>query len=222
MKLFKYLFLLLIIVIISIIGFYFYQAKTQEKGGLISPVTTIDYSPSGKPVIFSLENAPSETLRGEISNMTGKISWQSRTATQAAEISAVQTIQQGEKLITQENSTLTLGFDGACRLVLGADTEIAIIQTLPDNIVFEQIKGTVEYNKTGNYPISIRSGNLLAENNGNITVSIDPEKPIIKLKLTSGQAALAYNDLDYLSHKQTIKANQTFTFNDDTRTGVVK
>ena len=47
---------------------------------------------------FSLENAPIDSLRGEITEMAGDIFWQSRTATTPAELTDKITVQQGENL----------------------------------------------------------------------------------------------------------------------------
>jgi len=175
-----------------------------------------------KTSAFSLENAPSESLKGEITNMIGEISWQGRIATEAAKIITPITIQQGEKLITGEKSSLSLTFNNACSIDLSEKTEVDIIQTLPANIVFSQTSGTGEYVRTGNYPISIRVLKLLVEINGNISISIDPQKPIITLTIKSGNALVAYNDLKYVSHEVMVKNNQTFTFNYDKRKGVLK
>ena len=44
---------------------------------------------------FSLETAPSESLRGTIVSLSGDVGWQSRISTQAAQITKSMQIQQG-------------------------------------------------------------------------------------------------------------------------------
>src|SRR5262245_2290273 len=53
---------------------------------------------------FSLANAPSESLRGNATNILGEVLWTSRVATEAARITTDQTIQQGESLETGKKS----------------------------------------------------------------------------------------------------------------------
>jgi len=216
---FKYLLFFLIIFLIAVIGLYFFQTKNSDKTFFISPLVegnTLNVS------AFSIENAPSASLRGKITDMTGEISWQGRLATEAAKIYSPVTIQQGEKLITGEKSSLKLDFKAGCSVELSPQTEIEVIQTLPDNIVFSQNSGTANYVKTGAYPVSVRISNLLVESDGEAIISIDPEDFLITLDLKSGSAIAAYNDLDYLSHEIIVEAGETLSFNDDTRKAVLK
>lgn len=219
MKYFKYLLLFLVILAVVGGGVYLYKIKNKESAVIISPLAKDD---APKTSAFSIENAPTESLRGKIATMSGEINWQGRIATEASKISSPMTIQQGEKLITKDVSTLSLVFADACSVEFSPDTEIEVVQTLPQNIVFSQANGTAEYIKTGSFPISVRAISLLVESDGDMTVSIDPEKPIITLDLKSGKATAAYNDLKYVSHEVTLIAGQTFTFNDGTRKGVLR
>ncbi|MGA2910284.1 MAG: hypothetical protein ABSE04_00590 [Candidatus Microgenomates bacterium] len=222
MKTVKYVLLPLIILIIGFAaGFTFLKMKNAGNVVILTPLPIIKTFPS-QASSFSLENAPTESLRGQITAMTGEIDWTGRTATEAAKISSPITIQQGEELTTGKNSNLSLVFTGACMVKLSQKTDIQIIQTLPANIVFNQVEGTAEFIKTGNNAISVRALNLLTEINGDVTVSINPAKPIITLSLKSGQATVAYNDLKDVSHEVEISARQTYTFNSGTRRGVLR
>jgi hypothetical protein len=171
---------------------------------------------------FSLENAPSESLRGQITEMKGSVDWQGRTATEAAKISTPIAIQQGENLITEAGGSLTLVFQNACSINFSEKTEVDIIQTLPADMVFSQVSGAAEYSKTGSYPIDIRTSTLLTELSGDATISRNPQKPVVTVFVKSGSAVAAYNDLKYISHEVTINAGQTYTFNYGTRKGVAK
>jgi hypothetical protein len=219
----RFVILLLILISIAVIIFtiviFLNQKNHQDKTALISPLskTQTTSAPS-----FSIENAPSESIKGKITEMQGEISWQSRTATEASKIDSPIDIKQGEKLVTGEKSSLSLELADACTVDLLEKTELEIVQTLPANIVFSQTGGQAEYLKTGNYPISVRLKSLLVQIDGDLMVTFDPDMSIIKLSLKSGNAIVAYNDLYYVSHELNIKSGQTLSFNYDTRQAALK
>lgn len=220
MKFFRYIFLFLVVFIVVIsIGFGFSKTKNKESAIVFSPIAEVA---TQKTSNFSLENAPTESLKGKITAMTGEISWQGRIATEPAKLYSPVLIQQGEKLITGEKSNLSLVFPDACSIEFSERTEVDIIQTLPANIVFFQTSGTGEYIKTGSYPVSIRAMGLLVEEDGDIVVSIDQEEPTVTLTLKSGKATAAFNNSEYISHEVMLVSGQIFTFNYDTRKGVLK
>src|SRR4051794_20941381 len=55
---------------------------------------------------FSIENPPSNSLKGEIATFSGEVQWQSRTATEGAKLDAVRPLQQGENIITKKGTAL--------------------------------------------------------------------------------------------------------------------
>ena len=222
MKFVRYLPLLFVIIFVSVAIVF---AVTIKKSG----ETIITPSPSTTPLLkenistnFSLKNAPSESLRGTISSMSGEISWQSRVATEAAVITTPLEIQQGEDLITGENGTLKLSFPNACDINLSENTEVDIIQTLPLSIVFSQITGTAEYTKVGSSPVTIRTSYLLSEITGNVIIERDTDNQIVTVTIRPGEVIFAYNDSKFVSHVVNAKAGQTYTFNYGTRKGVLK
>lgn len=220
MKFFRYILLFLVVfVVVVAVNFGFYKTKSYESIAVFSPIAEVT---TQKASSFSLENAPTESLKGKITAMEGEIHWQGRIATEPAKLSSPVAIQQGEKLITGEKSKLSLVFPDVCLVEFSEKTEVDVIQALPANIVFSQTSGTGEYVKTGSYPVSIRAMDLLVEEDGGIVVSLDPEEPIITLTLKSGQATAAFNDSEYVSHEVMFVAGQTFTFNYDTRKGVLE
>jgi len=206
-------------VIAVIISFSFFKIKNNKDVVVFSPIAE---TTTQKTSSFSLENAPTESLKGKITTMEGEINWQGRIATEPAKLSSPVAIQQGEKLITGEKSNLSLVFPDACLVEFSEKTEVDVIQTLPANIVFSQISGTGEYIKMGSYPVSIRIVNLLVEEDGDMVVFIDPEEPIVTLTIKSGKAIVAYNDSDFISREVALVDGQTFIFNYDTRIGDLK
>lgn len=169
---------------------------------------------------FSLENAPRESLKGQIATMAGEVKWQSRVATEAALLTSPIPIQQGEELESGKKSRVSIVFPKVCRIDLSAETTIGFIQTLPTNLVFLQKKGEARYTKTGDSPLAIRAEHLLVQDGGELAISINPINGFVTVKVASGSAVAAYNDLGFNSHEVTIAAGQTYYFNDDKRRGV--
>jgi len=223
MKYLKYVLIFIAVFCVGVIASYFVFQYLDNRPSEI--VTSITPAPTATPESavsdFSLENAPSKSLRGEITSMKGELKWQSRLATESAELLEPITVQQGEKVVTGEKSSMSIDF-GACNLDLFSGTELEIIQTLPENILFHQISGDVDYVKTGDYPISVRVDYLLIEANGDFSVSVNPDWPIVYVTMKSGSAVAAYNDLNFLSHEINITKGKTFTFNYDTRRGALR
>jgi len=221
-KFFKYFSIIVIIAGLGFAGSYVLLKRTNEKNITVLTSTITPSATSATNSNFSLENAPSESLRGQITAMTGGVDWQGRVATVSARIMSPISIQQGEDLITEENATLSLSFPNACTVNFSPKTEIDVIQTIPASLVFTQITGVGEYIKTGDDPVSVRTLNLLTEVDGDSIISINPKKPIITLSVKSGSIVAAYNDLKYNSHEVTVIAGHTYTFNSSTRKGAAK
>jgi len=220
-KFFKYFSIIILVAGLGfILGFFVLKNINKKLPVILTPTIISIATPSDSN--FSLENAPSESLRGQITKMIGNIDWQGRTATESARIVSPISIQQGENLITEENATLSLNFPNICTVNFSPKTEIDVIQTLPAGLVFTQITGVGEYIKTGDDSVSVRSLNLLTEVDGDSLISINPKKPIITLSIKSGSIVAAYNDLKYNSHEVTVTAGHTYTFNSSTRRGVAK
>ena len=169
---------------------------------------------------FSLENAPSKSLKGKIISMTGEIEWQSRVATESSKLTNSTTqIQQGESLKTLSTGNITVQFGDAAKIILLPKTKVDIIQTLTDDIVFNQTSGSATYEKTASYPVSVRILHLLVENGGSVTASIDELTGIITVSSDKGGATAAYNDQNNTSNIVKIPEGQKYVFNDDTRQG---
>lgn len=223
-KLIKYLAVILgLSGLISTIYYGWLRVKNEETV-FLSPLTKTDNQENAykETAVFSPEKAPTESFKGEITAMTGKIRWQSRTATEAAELLTVTTVQQGEKLITGQDSSLTVDFANVCWIKMESETEIDIVQTLEANLVFNQTKGRAEYKKNNSYPLSVRVKNLLTETNGEVIITIDQEEPIITVVSKKGTVTAAFNDADFVSQKIFISGGETLVFNDDKRTGVLE
>ncbi len=172
---------------------------------------------------FSLENAPADSLRGKIATLSGDVKWQDRVATQSSQITSPVTIQQGEELITGDNGKVQVEIPTAVIINISPKTNLSFVQTLPQNVVFSQTKGKVEYQKTGTVPVSIRVLRLLVEERqGDITISISNIKPITTINVRVGSVTVAYNDPQNVSIVKTLDSGKQFIFNNDTKEGIIE
>src|SRR3989344_3525327 len=96
MKFLKYPALLILVFLISYAAAFGYNKFNKEKYIVQSLNVAVTGSP--KTSLFSLENAPSESLKGKIEKMSGDIFWFGRVATEPARISSPIDVQQGENL----------------------------------------------------------------------------------------------------------------------------
>lgn len=170
-----------------------------------APVVQNSASPSATPFSFSIDDPPTQTLQGQILNSSGEIKWQSRSATEAAQLTQKVPILQGEQLETGDNGHLTLQFPDVSQIRLNPESKLYVAQTLPANLLFDQKIGSATYQKLGQLPVSIRSGFLLIkQNEGILTVETDAD--YITVSVNQGSATIAYNDADFVSQLVEIKA----------------
>jgi len=188
----------------------------------IPALPSVSFSDIVKLSRFSLEKAPSESLVGSISGMTGDVEYESRTATEAAKINSPVQVQQGESISTGADGKLILTFDKAAEVDFFPNTSVGVVQTLPADMVFSQTAGVAEYKKLADIPGTIRSLHLLIENDGDVSVSINPLRPIVTVSVASGSATFAYNNINDVSRVLTVESGKKLTFNDGTRRVVVK
>ncbi len=200
--------------------FTYFKLSSQTPSSPSRPSSTTPYI---KPNEFSIENAPTQSIKGMIQTLTGDVEWEGRVATQAAKINSPQTIQQGESISTKEDGKINLIFPTAVNLSIFPNTDLAIVQTLPVNIVFSQAKGIVDYISLSSVPVSVRSHSLLIQlNEGEMVLTVSDTTPFITLDIKKGSATIAYNDSQNISQVVKVKEGKRFVFNDDTLQAVLK
>lgn len=215
MKSLKLFLIFLLIGIIGAVG-YLWLNKKKPNIHIYSPV-------SEQADNFSINNPPKEAKKGRIENMEGDVDYESRTATIAAKLPAPVDIQQGEKLATGKDGNIKVSFTDAGMIDISPDSEVLFAQTLPNNLVINQSKGMVEYQKDGSIPISVRSLNLLASlKDGTMKVVVDKDNATINIKVNMGNATVAYNDVDMKSIVINLNEGDGFVFDDNVRTGLIK
>ena len=171
---------------------------------------------------FSSDKVPTDSLAGNIVTLSGEVAWQSREATTPAKISSVRPIQQGEVLKTATGSA-TVNFENSAKLIISPNSEIEFAQTLPANFVFVQNMGTIEYNRLGKIPLSVRVMHLLIEQDlGDIMVSLDKDKRTVTVDVNNGKITAVFNDLEYNSKLFHVSEGQKLIFDDKTREAEVE
>ncbi len=169
---------------------------------------------------FSIDNPPSDSLKGEISSLSGTVSFQPRSKDYATLINAPVEILQGEDLNTGGNGSATVIFDRIGEISLSENTQISFIQTLPQNFVISQKQGIATFQKTGNIPFSVRGLDLLINlESGKVSVNVDSDNSIITVDVLEGSVSAAFNDTDNLSNVITIESPRRYIFNNNTKKG---
>lgn len=169
---------------------------------------------------FSIDNPPSDSLKGKISSLSGTVSFQPRSKDYATLINAPVEILQGEDLNTGGNGSATVIFDRIGEISLLENTQISFIQTLPQNFVISQKQGTATFQKTGNIPFSVRGLDLLINlESGKVSVNVDSDNSIITVDVLEGSVSAAFNDTDNLSNVITIESPRRYIFNNNTKKG---
>lgn len=204
------------------IGFFaiFAYNRWNQKQSVFQAKKSVQVS--AQKISFSVEKAPSESLKAQIISITGDVLWESRVATQASKLTDAIFLQQGESVETSENGSMTVVMQNAFELTVSKNTKLSFIQTLPENIVFGQSKGKVTYAKINEDPLSVRSLHLLVvSESGTMTVLVNEEDGIVSVSVSAGTAGVAFNDLENIATKVTLEKGQEYLFNDETRVGEI-
>lgn len=204
------------------LGVYRWQHRPAVT--FLSPVpTSVNLAnPTPSPTLFSLETAPRDSLLGSIATMSGVMWWQSRTATQAARLNEGTVLQQGETLIASDSGELIVDFAGKASIALLPKAKVEIVQTLPQNLVFQQTRGHLQYAASKDSPISVRANRLLVYlPQGAVQVKFEADSPYILVTLKEGEATVAYNDKDFVSQVIKLSPGEEFEFDNEEREGVI-
>lgn len=203
-----------VFLVASLIGFFLF----------VSVYLLLHVAQSTYPMIpqtqFSISQAPTDALLGNLATLSGQVLWESRTASTPSAITKVQHVQQGELYETKDTGTFTLVFPHVVVATASAKGAINIIQTLPANVVLEQQDGSVSYQVLGTkVPVSIRGLDLLVNlNNSTSKITVDRKKAQVLITILSGTLTLAYTDTNNTSVVKNFIAGQEILFNNNTKT----
>lgn len=200
-------------VLIGILGVIGYKLMTKSPGKQITNIIQNVVRPN-----YSIETAPSESIRGTIIKMDGEVKWESRVATEAAIITSPRELQQGEEIDTGDSGNVAMEFPGAADITMSPKTQIDFVQTLPASFVISEASGSADIKKMGSVPVSIRVLHLLVkQNDGELSIGVDNHNSLINLNIISGSITIAFNDLNLVSKEMNFVSGQRITFSDLTR-----
>lgn len=169
---------------------------------------------------FSIQNAPGESLRGKIVNLSGSVSYESRAANFGLSITSPTDIVQGDSLSTLGNGKAQVLFASIGTILFSSNTQVNFIQTLPQNFVVQQTQGSANYEGVGKIPFTIRSLDLITNlsNNSEVSITVDKDKLTATINIQKGSAVLAYEDLNNTSHVDNLSSGQEAIFDNNTQT----
>jgi hypothetical protein len=179
-----------------------------------------------KPTIttkFSLANAPTDSLKGDIATMSGTVTWLSRVAKSPVKLKSPRSIQQGEELGAGKNSNVAVVIQNAEAIILSSNSLVNFIQMLPVNLVLEQNSGIVTYQNTGQSAMSVHSLDLItAVNRGSAEISMDQKTNTVTVTVEKGLVTEGYEDSSGNSNVVNVNEGQQFIFDDTALTGTVE
>jgi hypothetical protein len=214
---FKNAFLLIVSVTLGIaiiiLGFLWVSPRNTQVLKMILPQS-----------LFSLEKAPTDSLSGEIASISGKIAWQSRIAPVAILINASTKLQQGEEVDSYNDGNAAIDFPEVAVITISPNTQVNLIQTLPQNFVVWQKQGLANYEKSGENPVSVIALDLLinVESGASCSILLDKENARVTVTVKTGSVTAAFNDSDNNTNVVLVKSVHEYIFDDNSKTGRIK
>lgn len=175
------------------------------------------------PSKFSIEKAPSESIRATIASLSGTVNWQSRIADKPEQLKTERIIQQGEELSTGNDGKTSLQIQNDISISLLQNSLINFIQTLPANIVIEQKKGNAIYQNFGDMPLSIRTFDLISViKQGVVAVDLNEKQNVVTIIVEKGIVQEGFVDINNNSNIISVTEGSQFVFNNDTKKALVQ
>lgn len=184
--------------------------------------TTVLKTPLPTTTLFSLAIPPKSSLKGHIVSYNGVVAWQSREATEEADLTSKRPVLQGEAYRTEDSGHLQILFSSMEEITLSPNAHIEFVQTLPNSFVMQQTGGEITYKKLSQTtPVAIRVLRLLiAQKSGEVMITID-EDQIITIEVIRGEVTLAFNDTETISNVVTIIQGNSYIFDNEALEGEV-
>lgn len=183
------------------------------------PPATELVSPNLRVISYDALRPPEQSLKGQVTSLSGDVFWRSRAATATAKIVLPQPIQQGESIKTGVDGSADIIFPFLVSMTVHPKTELEFVQTLPLNVVVAQKSGTARfYDKSSSIPLSVRALHLLIDQSaGDLLVSVDPRQRLVNLDIGEGEATAAFNNTQNISQVIKLRAGRSYTFDDRLR-----
>jgi hypothetical protein len=171
---------------------------------------------------FSIDNPPSDSLKGNITSISGSVSFQPRSSDYASTIKDPRLIVQGDEISTLGNGKASISFPNIGNISLSPDTHLNIVQSLSQNFVTQITQGEANFQRIGNIPLSVISLDLsiTLDDGTDIDVIADKDNSEVLFTINKGEVTFTYTDtsddtsvIKAKEGKQIIFDNNTKTFN---------
>lgn len=160
---------------------------------------------------FSLVNPPSMALFGSVTNLTGEVMWQGRIFDNLIKVNELESITQGEIVKTGEDGFLNIEFADKASIEILPNSKLEIVQTIPNNLVFYQHQGEVNYIKNSDIPVSVRSGRVLIDISEDLNLKV-ASSGFIYIK---GNGKMAFNNKTNDTQVVELFGDKSIIFNDN-------
>lgn len=171
---------------------------------------------------YSINTPPSESLKGIITQLSGEVSWTSRSATEESTLLKNTEIVQGDMIHTAESGNLTVTFQNVATISALPKTHLGFTQTLPQNLVIQQDSGDVVYSRVSKTPISVRCNEILINlNSGKMEITVNSTYNRIYVDVLQGDGTVAFNDRNIVSQVIQVQNGHELIFDEDTRSADV-
>lgn len=170
-----------------------------------------------QPSSFTLD-PPAQAITATLSQSEGNVEHLTREADEYGEATPGGAIHQGEAIATKRGSA-TITLENLGILTLKENSEISIVNLIPQSLMLRQPSGTITY-ETGPSPFSVRTLHILAEIMG--TVIIDVDDPIAEITVIKGATKFALVDTENNTKIWSLSGGQMAQINDETRIVVLR
>lgn len=159
---------------------------------------------------------PSEAISGIITSLSGTVIKHPR-ADENAELPLTKddVLVQKDTIVTKEDGAISCTIPSVATISMKNNAELAIVNLVVPNISFIQIAGSTTYETT--HTTNVKTIHALTEIASESAGMITVDAPIVKYIVTKGSMKIGFNDINNNTVVKTISANESLTFNDDTR-----
>jgi hypothetical protein len=198
----------------GVIGLRYIQVH-QFKNLPKIPQINSQISPTPEAFVY---HPPSTAVKGLITVVSGSVQKSFWDKDDLGVASVAAEIFQGEKLVTDTESTASANFEKLVEINLDSSSDVRFTSLIPTQILFTQPTGLVTYTLTQTEtPISVRSLGLLIKLNSG-AIRMDSTDSIVTIVQLSGQSQIAFESTNYVTQHYELKEKDRATYNDYTQT----
>lgn len=204
------------VVIGAVATLYVYTTKIQSTDIRLPQTTESQKSDTVITESFALV-PPAQSLKGILIDMKGSVLHKTRDTNAFVEATSSATILVGESIATEKDGTATIQIPSLSVISMEKDAEIVFINIFPQNSVFQQKSGNIQYEILSTNPVAIRAlHTLIQASDAKITINIiDSDISVI---VQNGEVKVALVDTDNITHVHTVPEGKIANIDDSGRT----